>query len=203
MLLANYLFTDWRIQRLEGEIKEREFKEKKQEEEELRKKKKEEKKLKPHFSIKQLHTRSNIIGIILASLGVVSLFNPTYLNPKISFTMIFIGCLLVVMISKTGIPKRISDSQSKRKNIDSIKKTRLLISEKITLIIIIWTLFLFFITSDTDIEIFFVCMFIGILVVKELTDEFTTHHLKKRMYIFIFVFLITYIIIIAQKIITI
>lgn len=156
-------------------------------------------KLKSHFLIKQPHTHSNIIGIILVIIGFVFLFNPTYLNLKISFTMIFIGCLLIFMISETSIPKRISDSQIKR-NIDSIKKIGLLRSEKITLIIIIWTLFLFFITSGTDIELFFICIFLGILVIKELTDKFTTVHLKKRMNIFIFVFLIAYIIIIVQHI---
>ena len=136
--------------------------------------------LKTHFLRIQLHTPSNIIGIILVIVGIVFLFNPTYLNLKISFTMIFIGCFLVAMVSEKNIPKRISISQIKR-NIDSIKKGRLLISEKIILAIVIWTLFLFFITSDTEIEIFLILILIGILVIKEFTDKFITSHLKKRM----------------------
>lgn len=158
-------------------------------------------KLKTHFSMKQPHTHSNIIGIILVIVGIVFLFNPTYLNLKISFTMIFIGCFLVAMISKKNIPKRISDSQIRR-NIDSIKKPRLLMSEKITLIIVIWTLFLFFITSGTNIEIFFVLILIGMLVVKEFMDTFLSSPLKKRMNIFIVVFLLLFLVIFVQKIIS-
>ena len=76
-------------------------------------------------------------------------------------------------------------------------------SEKIALILSIWVVFLFFITSETQIEILFVLTFIGMLIVKELSDEYTTRNLKMRMNVFISIFLIAYIAIIAQKIINI
>lgn len=158
-------------------------------------------KFKLDFFIKQPPLRINIIGIIIIIIGIVFYFNHTPLYLKISLTMIFIGYVLIFMLSKTHIPKGIDDSQITR-NIDPIKKTKLLLTEKITLIIIVWTLFSFFITNDADIEIFFVLIFIGLIVVKQITDEFTTLHLKKRMTIFIIVFLIASIIIIAQKILT-
>lgn len=79
----------------------------------------------------------------------------------------------------------------------------MLTSEKITLVITTWILILLFITGDTDLETFFVLIFIGILVVKELTDIFTSKHFKLRMNIFISVFLIIYVVIIAQRIINI
>ena len=79
----------------------------------------------------------------------------------------------------------------------------MLLSEKITLVIIAWILILFLITSDADLEIFFVLIFIGILIIKILTDSFTTKQFKLRMNVFISVFLIIYIVMIAQRIINI
>ena len=134
-------------------------------------------------------------------MGFLFYINPTPLNIKISLTIIFIGSILLFLISETYVPKRVGDSQT-IKNIDTIKKTKLLLSEKITLIIIVWTLFSFFITNDSDLEIFFVLIFIGLLVIKLLTNEFTTLQFKKRLNIFIIVLLIGYIILIAQKILT-
>jgi hypothetical protein len=153
------------------------------------------------FFIKSPHVRINIFGILIIIMGIVFYYNPTPLYLKISLTMIFIGYCLLFMHSKTPIPKRIGDSQTTR-NMDAIKKTKVLTSEKITLIVIVWTLFSFFITNEADIQIFFGLIIIGLLVIKQITDEFTTLHLKKIMIIFIIVLLIAYIIIIAQKILT-
>ena len=79
----------------------------------------------------------------------------------------------------------------------------MLISEKILLAITIWILFLFIITNDSDLEIYFILIFTGILVAKELTDIYSTKHFKLRMNITIFTFLIIYVLIIAQKVINI
>ena len=51
-------------------------------------------------------------------------------------------------------------------------------SEKITIVLSIWILFIFIITGDANLEIFFILIFIGILIVRELTDIFTTSDLK-------------------------
>jgi len=79
----------------------------------------------------------------------------------------------------------------------------MLVSEKITLIISIWILTVLIITSDSNYEIFFILIFIGILIIRELTDVFTTFNLKDRMNIFIYIFIIVFIIIVGQKIINI
>jgi len=151
--------------------------------------------------IKSPYLQIYIFGITLIIISIVFSYNPEPLYFKIGLTVSFIGSFLIIMQSEKYIPKRIDDSQITR-NIDAIKKTKLLLSEKITLIIIVWTLFSFFITNDADLEIFIVLIFIGLLVVKQITDEFTTIHFKRRMNIFIIVFLIIYIIITAQKILT-
>jgi predicted RNA-binding Zn-ribbon protein involved in translation (DUF1610 family) len=142
-----------------------------------------------------------IVGIIVITIGIAFLLNPPPLTLKTSFTLIFIGYLLFFMVSESFKPNRINDS-SLKKNTDLITKTRLFMPEIITLSIIIWTFFLFTITSDTDFGIFFVCIFLGILAINELTDRFTTIQFNKRMNMYIIFFLIGTVIIIAQKIIT-
>jgi hypothetical protein len=76
-------------------------------------------------------------------------------------------------------------------------------SEKITLIVVAWILIVLLITSDTNLEIFFILIFIGVLIVRELTDIFTTVNLKDRMNVFIYMFILVFIIIVGQKIINI
>jgi hypothetical protein len=76
-------------------------------------------------------------------------------------------------------------------------------SEKITLIIAIWTLIALLLTKDTDFELFFVLIFIGVLIVRALTDVFITTNLKDRMNLIIYIFIIVFIVIIGRKIITI
>lgn len=76
-------------------------------------------------------------------------------------------------------------------------------SEKITLIIALWILLVLLITKDTDLELFFVLVFIGVLIIRALTDVFITTTLKHRMNLLIYAFIIVFIIIVGNKIITI
>jgi len=78
----------------------------------------------------------------------------------------------------------------------------LITSEKITLAITLWILFLFLITGDASLEVFILLVFIGILVIKEFTDIYTTKYFKLRIKIFICIFLLIYVVIIAQKILS-
>ena len=77
----------------------------------------------------------------------------------------------------------------------------MLITEKITLIITAWIVVVFFITGDTDLEIYFVLIFMGVLVVRELTDVFTTDIIKEKMDFFIYMFLIVFIVLFIKTII--
>ncbi len=78
------------------------------------------------------------------------------------------------------------------------KKYTFSLSDRIAIILIAWTLFLFVITSD--LEIYFILIFIGILITKELTDIYTTDAFKTRLNAYIVFFLVTYIILIYQKV---
>ena len=79
----------------------------------------------------------------------------------------------------------------------------MLISEKITLIFATWVLIILFLTGDENLEIFFVLLFIGILIIRELTDVFIPGDLKDRMNMFIYIFVIIFIVIVGKKVMTI
>jgi len=79
----------------------------------------------------------------------------------------------------------------------------MLLSEKITLVIILWILLVFLITNDADLELFFVLIFIGILIIRALTDVYITTTLKHRLNLFIGLFIGVFVVIVGNKIITI
>lgn len=87
------------------------------------------------------------------------------------------------------------------KKIISLKNIHLALNDRITITLISWTLLLFIITAD--IEIFFVLIFLGILITKEMTDVYTSKTFKTKLNAYIITFLIMYTALISQKIITI
>lgn len=136
----------------------------------------------------QLYTR--IIGIILLIIGIQFIFNAflfnttSLLNIKIGITSALIGFLMIFLITGESTFKGISDMQ-------------------ITLVMTIWILLMFFITGNASLEIFFTTVILGLLVIKELTDEFTNLYLKKRINIFIFIFFLLFIVIAGERIVSI
>ena len=111
-------------------------------------------------------------------------------------------------------PTKTNKKKKRKKTLDSTKKTRLKAPEKITPRKIIWILLEFFIivtvlllffvtaTGNINIELFFISIFIGIVTLKELTDEFTPNHLKKKINILISGFLIIFFLIVINEIIS-
>ena len=79
----------------------------------------------------------------------------------------------------------------------------MLLSVKITLVVTAWILVVLFLTGQENLEIFFILIFIGVLIVRELIDVFSTVNLKDRMSVFIYIFLVIFIFIVGQKIINI
>jgi hypothetical protein len=75
-------------------------------------------------------------------------------------------------------------------------------SEKITLFVAMWIIVALFITGDADLEVFFVVVLVGMLIIKEFTDRFTTVLIRHRMNIFILVFIIVFIALVGKKIIS-
>ena len=163
-------------------------------------KERETKKLGTHFSVNKSHMGAKIMGVILITIGfgflvnsvllktidIGFLFNSIFLNIKIGITLILIGIFVIFIFTVTR--------ESKFKGISA---------GQITLVIIMWILSIFFITVDIDLDIFLILIIIGILTIKEVTDEFMNVQLKNRMKVLSYVFLIIFIVIIGQKIINI
>ncbi len=106
--------------------------------------------------------------------------------------------------TKIALRKRIIQKLEDMKNQNiNLKNIQFTVSDKITFVLIIWTIILFMITQSIPLEIYFILIFISLLSIKELTNTFTTNLLKKRINVFIFVFLMAYSYIITQKIIVI
>jgi len=94
-----------------------------------------------------------------------------------------------------------------------VEKTRSQFSEKITLSKIIWILFSVFITATIIsllfiaatgklyIDTLYVSIFIGIMVLRELTDEFIPRHLKKKINFIMGGFIIVFLLIFINEII--
>ena len=157
-------------------------------------------KLRHYFSKSHPYFREKTIGILLMLIGLGFLINSLLLetrgigflyssiivNAKIGASLIIIGIFLTFIIP---VPKE--------------RTSKGISSKQMTLAIIGWILVIFFITVDIDFDIFLILLIIGILIIKELADEFISNQLKNRMKILSFAFLMIFIITIGQKIISI
>ena len=150
------------------------------------------KELNPSSSIRTSAMRTQIFGVLFIVIAIVLLIDPNPLNIKISFATTVLGLFSIVLVTKN----------KKNPNTDSEKNNNKL-SEKIILILGIWIILLLFLTQNLGIDVLFISIFIGVLVLKELTDEFTTKYQKNHLNIFIFAFLLIFIATIGQKIISI
>jgi hypothetical protein len=169
---------------------------------------------KSKLKIRQPNIRSRIIGILFFIAGVITLVAPYPLNTtsivnsilantdslniKISIGLFLIGIFSIFLIREKSTKDLVTTDRNNK-----TKKINLLMSEKITIVLSLWVVLLIFITYVTSLEVFFILIFIGTLVTKELTDYYTSYNLKFRLNIFVVVFLIIFTAIISQKIINI
>ena len=76
----------------------------------------------------------------------------------------------------------------------------MLISEKITILISIWMVIVLFITNDSELEVFFILIILGFIVIKELTSHLTNSKIKLKMNGFILIFMSVFIILVINRI---
>jgi len=176
------------------------------------------------ISLKKIQTflTSNIVELVLILFGVSFLINPTLGNIKISITLILIGSILLLFMSNAPslrkenkiVDNSLHFKKDKKGTLIKQKTIKLFsnkyvknmvnsLSDKIAIILIFWTLLLFVITSGNQVEIFFILIFIGFLITRELTDDLATITLKHRLDGYIIVFLLAYVFVISEKIINI
>ncbi len=156
----------------------------------------------------------HFVELILLFIGLSYLIQPTMDNIKISFTLILIASILMFLMTrdqpdtlKEKIPSTKKPYFKRRVHTPPIIKTLIKakdrikdipLSNRISIVLILWTLLLFVIAKD--VEIYFILIFIGILITRELTDLYTTDLYKKRLNAYIIIFLLTYAVLIYQKI---
>ncbi len=77
----------------------------------------------------------------------------------------------------------------------------MLLSEKLTFVMILLIIIFLVISGDSELEVFVVLILIGVLIIRELTESFAPNDLKDRMNFFIYTGLIIFVVIVARKII--
>jgi hypothetical protein len=154
-------------------------------------------------------------GIIFLLFGMFFLVYPTIFNIKFSSALIIIGCIIIGLIPSSKYFYLRTKDNKIRKNSTLITKmktntsfryklknlnNRIDISEKIAIIMIILIVFSFLITGTNNLEIYMIIIYLGALIIRELSVEFIPIKLKKRLNFFIVVFLVIFIVILIKRI---
>lgn len=124
---------------------------------------------------------TKIINILFIIGGVLFIFRSLQGAQKIDIILAPIGILFTFFIS-------------------IIKP---LMNEKdifLTLTLSIWIIISYFITFQTDIEVLFILILIGFLIIKYLSQEYVSNHLQKRLNIVILILSVVFFLIIIEKI---
>lgn len=162
----------------------------------------------PETYIYKPSLRSKIFGITLLILGLMFMINPEYFNIKLSLTFIIIGVSIYILLTDKKFiiipqdPDKNINSTTSHNKIKDFENNLFDIYDKITLSTVILVLFLFIITGDTNTEIFLILVYLGFLMIKEFTKDFVPRQLKGRMNILLVTFLGIFIVIIANKMIS-
>jgi hypothetical protein len=127
---------------------------------------------------------SKIIGVILIIIGIYFLLIKTPVIEKLGITLTIIGILIIFLITEKAVSEAAKDFY-------------------ITIGLIMLIFLFFFITGKSNLEIFFVIIFIIFVVIKEITEEFTSVLFKQRMGIFFLVSFLIFLAIVVKRIISI
>ena len=76
----------------------------------------------------------------------------------------------------------------------------MLLSHKIMLSMMIWTIASTIISSGSDFEVFFTLEVIGLLIIREFVDSFATTDVKERLDLFIYAGLFVFVVIVLRRV---
>lgn len=130
--------------------------------------------------------QNSIIGLLLIVAGIIFLFNPSNLNLKVSASLILIGVFIIMIL-----------------NINEKSIKRNITGKQFTGIIILMIFFVFIITYNIEADIFLIITILGIITLREFLFEFMSILLKKRMTILFYFLIITFSLVIGQRVINI
>jgi DNA-directed RNA polymerase subunit RPC12/RpoP len=150
-------------------------------------------------SLKQPYLRARLFGLILVIIGsVFYLFPMSSLITKIGVSFILMGIISFMFITEEKI-LLINNSLKKEKK-HRMQNINLLFSEKLVLVLNILILFIFLITDTSSLELFFILIYLGLIIIKELTKDFTPIYLERKLNMFVIGFFIIFIIIIIKRV---
>ncbi len=133
--------------------------------------------------------RERIIGLIIFLIGLNSFILSGLENIKFSITLIFISFVLFFLVTEKN------QKDFDRKN----DQNRFRISDNIPFLLIVITIFLYFLSYTYTVDIFLILLYLVMLVLTELCNEFITREMKKRMNLLLIFFFIIFISIIFIK----
>lgn len=135
--------------------------------------------------IHKILCNNRIFGLLLLNIGIffiVFIVTSNTLLVKMGITLILTGLFLMFLITEK-------------------RETSKIVEGHVIQVIVAWTLIVFIITINVNTEILSILTFLGILVIKEITDQFTSVHFKNRLNIFIFAFILLFTFIVVKRII--
>lgn len=154
-----------------------------------------------YYFSKEPGLRAKTVGLIAIAIGIPLLFFQGTQFLKIGSAFILLGIFMFVVISEKTLSILYRFIPNYKKS--NLKPHNLPTSEKITLVLTLWVILIFFLTVNLDYDIFFILIFIGLLILDIMIHDYLPLPLKKRVNIMIFLFLIVYLIIISKKILSI
>jgi hypothetical protein len=128
-----------------------------------------------------------INSIFLELIGYGFILGSVILNLKLGTVFSVIGFFIIFILTTTDTYK--------------LNKDKKIYSKKITYIVIIWIITIFLITLNEDLDVFLILIILGILTLKELTEEFMNIKLKNNMKYLSYIIVIIFFAILSQRII--
>lgn len=126
--------------------------------------------------------KAKILAIILFTLGIFLLWSPLGLNNKIGITLVFIAIFLSFFYPE----------ERSHNNIEAY----------IFLFLIGWLIIMSLITINGNLDVFFISVVFGMLIVKEFANGYLTSPWKKKLSILTLVFFSLSMVLIAERIIS-
>jgi len=130
----------------------------------------------------------NLIGLFLIIGGITLLYNPTIQYYKLSITLILFGIFIILLFN----------IKEMEENTSQIKKIK---GEHLTIILLIWTSIIFFITLNVDFDIYLIVNVLGIATIREFITKNINTQLKNRLSFIVYMCFIIFIIIAIKKVI--
>jgi hypothetical protein len=128
---------------------------------------------KDKISFKKIIFSNKNIWLLIILLGVIIFNYPSTFFMKMGITYIIIGILLYFLTKKETFYLNSWDDKS-------------------LLFMIAWVIIIFFFSWNLDVYLFIIITILGILIIEELLEKFTTIHFKRRFYILITFFVLLY-----------